>query len=104
MTTKAIINGRVLDGNGGEPMDGVDVIVHDEQIQAVGKAEEVGTLEDGKRADLLIADGDPLSDIEMLEDQDRIALVMSAGRVYAGSEKLRQHVEIRPSGPSRRSQ
>jgi imidazolonepropionase-like amidohydrolase len=42
----------------------------------------VGTLEPGKKADLLVVDGDPLSDISILQDEARLVLVMKEGRVY----------------------
>jgi len=43
---------------------------------------DVGTLEPGKYADLLIIDGDPLDDISILQEPGRIALVMQGGRVH----------------------
>lgn len=39
----------------------------------------VGTLEPGKRADLLAVDGDPLADIAILQDRDKLALIMKDG-------------------------
>ncbi len=39
-----------------------------------------GTVEPGKAADLLIADGDPLADVTLLAAPDRIAGVMKGGR------------------------
>jgi imidazolonepropionase-like amidohydrolase len=42
---------------------------------------EVGTLEEGKLADLLLVQGDLLADITVVEDQGRLALVMKAGQV-----------------------
>jgi len=42
---------------------------------------EVGTLEPGKRADLVAVDGDPLKDIAALE---RVSLVMRDGVIYEG--------------------
>jgi imidazolonepropionase-like amidohydrolase len=41
-----------------------------------------GTVEGGKRADLVIVDGDPLRDIGLLADPQRILLVMKDGRTY----------------------
>ncbi len=41
----------------------------------------VGTLEAGKFADVLIVDGDPLANIRVVEDADKIALVMKAGQI-----------------------
>lgn len=48
----------------------------------VGKS--VGTLEDGKLADLLIVNGNPLTDITVLQDHSRIDAVMKGGHVYVG--------------------
>lgn len=45
----------------------------------LGLAEEVGTLEPGRRADIIAVDGDPLSDVTVLKDVD---FVMRDGRVY----------------------
>jgi len=43
--------------------------------------DKIGTLEAGKLADLLIVDGDPLTDIKLLEDKDRIKVVMKEGQI-----------------------
>jgi imidazolonepropionase-like amidohydrolase len=45
-------------------------------------ADQVGTLERGKLADLLVIDGDPLTDIAVLQDQKRLLCVMKEGRRY----------------------
>jgi imidazolonepropionase-like amidohydrolase len=47
---------------------------------ALGRETDLGTLEAGKLADLLVVDGDPLSDVAILEDSARIELVMIGGR------------------------
>ena len=44
----------------------------------------VGTLEEGKSADMVIVDGDPLADIRVLQDHDRITAVVKDGRIYQG--------------------
>lgn len=44
----------------------------------------LGTLEAGKLADLLIVDGDPLTDIRILQDHARIKVVMKGGQAYRG--------------------
>jgi imidazolonepropionase-like amidohydrolase len=41
----------------------------------------VGTLTAGRRADLVVVDGDPVADIRVLEDERRIALVVRDGRI-----------------------
>jgi imidazolonepropionase-like amidohydrolase len=43
---------------------------------------DAGRIEPGMRADIIAADGDPLADIELLEDAERIALVMRDGVVF----------------------
>jgi imidazolonepropionase-like amidohydrolase len=41
-----------------------------------------GTLEVGKRADLLGVDGDPLADISLLQDKDKLALIVKDGGIF----------------------
>jgi imidazolonepropionase-like amidohydrolase len=49
--------------------------------KALGRLDEMGTLEKGKIADLLVVDGDPLRDISVLQDHGRIKVVMKDGRI-----------------------
>jgi imidazolonepropionase-like amidohydrolase len=42
----------------------------------------VGTLEPGKRADLLAVDGDVLADIAILQNREKLALIMKDGQVF----------------------
>jgi imidazolonepropionase-like amidohydrolase len=44
----------------------------------------VGTVTTGAVADLLVLDGDPLSDIHILRDPPRIWMVVQAGKIVAG--------------------
>jgi cytosine/adenosine deaminase-related metal-dependent hydrolase len=41
---------------------------------------EVGTLEPGRVADVLVVDGDPLADITVLQDRERIVEVIKDGK------------------------
>jgi imidazolonepropionase-like amidohydrolase len=50
----------------------------------IGIDGEVGTIEPGKLADLVLVKGNPLSKIELLQDRTRIAGVMQAGKFVAG--------------------
>ena len=52
--------------------------------EIMGRADEFGTVEAGKLADLLIVDGDVLADISLLEDRGRFIAVMQGGIVKAG--------------------
>jgi imidazolonepropionase-like amidohydrolase len=47
----------------------------------LGMEDEIGTLEAGKWADLLVVEGDPLEDISLLQRQDRIQMVLKGGRI-----------------------
>jgi imidazolonepropionase-like amidohydrolase len=49
--------------------------------QCLGMESDIGTLEPGKLADLIVVDGDPLHDISMLADLSRIKLVMQGGTI-----------------------
>ena len=46
-----------------------------------------GTLEEGKYADLVVVDGNPLTDVGILQDQSRITAVMKDGRIYRGLQR-----------------
>ncbi len=50
----------------------------------LGRLNELGTVEAGKLADLLIVDGDPIADIRILEDRSRFIAVLQGGLVKAG--------------------
>ncbi|MGI8929459.1 MAG: amidohydrolase family protein [Candidatus Limnocylindrales bacterium] len=52
--------------------------------EAIGLSAELGTLEPGKIADLLVIDGDPLHDVNILRDQSRMAWVFSGGKIVKG--------------------
>jgi imidazolonepropionase-like amidohydrolase len=44
--------------------------------------DEIGTVEVGKRSDLIVVDGDPTTEIGCLEDPERMLVVVKRGRVY----------------------
>ena len=50
-----------------------------------GIVDEVGTLETGKLADVLVVDGDPLDDIRILQDKDNVQVVIQSGRAVKGA-------------------
>jgi imidazolonepropionase-like amidohydrolase len=49
--------------------------------ECLGIAHEVGTVQPGKLADLVVVDGDPLQDIAVLQDLRRIKLVFKEGQL-----------------------
>jgi len=52
--------------------------------EILGRGHEIGTLETGKLADLLVIDGDVAADISLLEKRDRFVAVIQGGVVKAG--------------------
>ncbi len=69
---------EVLVMNGLTPMQ---AIVSATRIgaEALGMADRLGTVEPGKLADLLVVDGNPLADIKVLQDQEKLLLIMKDG-------------------------
>ena len=54
----------------------------------IGLLHEIGTIEAGKAADLVVVDGDPLADIAILRDAGRIEMVMKEGRIVKDSRGI----------------
>jgi imidazolonepropionase-like amidohydrolase len=52
--------------------------------EAMGNDGLLGTLEEGKLADLVIIDGNPLEDITVLQNHKNIKAVMKDGLIYQG--------------------
>jgi imidazolonepropionase-like amidohydrolase len=50
--------------------------------ELLGIGDETGTIEPGKRADLLVVEGDPLADISLLQDPDNLMAIVQAGRFH----------------------
>ena len=46
-----------------------------------GIIDQVGTVEKGKLADLIVIDGNPLNDIKVLQEKDKILLIMKEGKI-----------------------
>ena len=77
---------RMVDG-GLTPMEGI-VAATSNAASALG-LEDVGTVVPGAVADLLVLDGDPLSDPSILLDADRIRLVLQGGEIIAAALRRR---------------
>ncbi len=50
--------------------------------ECVGLDREIGAIQAGKLADLLVVEGDPLRDIRVLRDRSKLKLVMKGGEVF----------------------
>lgn len=48
--------------------------------EAIGLGDETGTLEEGKLADVIVVDGDPLRDIMVFQDKEKIQMVIKDGQ------------------------
>jgi len=53
--------------------------------QIMGLGDEIGTIEAGKLADVLVVDGDVLADVSILQDRSKLRVVMQGGVVKAGT-------------------
>jgi imidazolonepropionase-like amidohydrolase len=51
--------------------------------ECLGLERDIGTVEKGKLADLIVVAGDPLSDVTVLQKPERIALVLKGGEIAA---------------------
>ena len=52
--------------------------------EIMGRGHDLGTLEKGKLADVVVVAGDPTSDIRVLEDRSRFIAVIQGGAIKAG--------------------
>jgi imidazolonepropionase-like amidohydrolase len=48
--------------------------------KVMGLEDKLGTLKPGKFGDLIAVDGDPLEDVRVLQDKDRVRLVLAGGK------------------------
>ena len=49
------------------------------------KQDKIGTLEEGKLADLLLVEGDPLKDPQIIQNRDKIHVIMKNGEFFKKS-------------------
>lgn len=63
--------------------------------ELMGQPGELGLIRPGYLADLLLVDGNPLEDISILQDQDRLAAIVKDGRCYKLSADRRPRALVR---------
>lgn len=73
----------MVDWLGMSPMQAL-VSATSRAAECIGRG-DVGLLEPGRYADLLVVDGDPLADIRILEQRARLKLVMQGGRAHTNT-------------------
>jgi imidazolonepropionase-like amidohydrolase len=54
---------------------------------------DLGTLQEGMLADMVLVDGDPLKDLTILTDKSRLAMIMKDGAIHTLAESLRRTVQ-----------
>src|SRR5690606_34031375 len=74
------------------PMEAIQVATR-HSAELLGLSERIGTIEAGKLADLVIVEGDPLTDISSLRDAERIRRVILNGATVADRDASRFLVE-----------
>ncbi len=71
---------RLVKEIGMTPMEAI-VAATKTGAEVLGLEKELGTIELGKKADILLIDGDPLGDIKILQDKEKIVVVMKEGQI-----------------------
>ena len=54
-------------------------------LMTIGSGEKLGEVKEGYLADLLLVDGDPLADLSVLRDPQRLVAIMKDGQLYKNS-------------------
>jgi imidazolonepropionase-like amidohydrolase len=80
MGTNNSFNLELLVRAGLSPMDAL-VAATKRGAEAMRMEKDLGTLEKGKFADLVVVDGNPLEDIKILQSLEKISLVMKDGQI-----------------------
>jgi imidazolonepropionase-like amidohydrolase len=58
--------------------------------QIMGMGEELGMIKEGYLADLLLVDGDPIANVRILQDKNRILAIMKDGEFHKAPKMAEQ--------------
>jgi imidazolonepropionase-like amidohydrolase len=72
---------ELLVGLGLSPMEAISSATRIAS-ETLGLGSQIGTIEAGKWADLIVVEGDPLKDIAVLQNKDKLVAVMKDGKFY----------------------
>lgn len=82
---------------GMSPMDAIKTATKN-AAEAINMDNKIGTLEKGKVADIIAVEGDPIKDISILQEKNKIKIVMKEGKIYIdrrpGKNKFVIHNDI----------
>jgi imidazolonepropionase-like amidohydrolase len=59
-------------------------------LMTAGTSEKLGEVKEGHLADLLLVDGDPLSDLSLLMKSERLVVIMKGGDIYKNTSGVAQ--------------
>lgn len=65
--------------------------------EIMGMGDELGQIREGYLADLLLVDSNPLDDVSILQDKERLVLIMKDGVVHKRSRTVRVGRELSPA-------
>jgi imidazolonepropionase-like amidohydrolase len=86
---------------GMSPMDAIKTATRN-AADALGMLGDIGSLEPGGLADVIAVDGDPLRNIRVLQNRERIRLVMKEGEVYVDKLSADRKYVIHPEPAERK--
>ncbi len=64
-----------------KPIEAIEAATKNAAEYACNLGDKIGTLEEGKLADIIVVDGDPLGDIAILQNLEKIKMVMRNGKI-----------------------
>jgi imidazolonepropionase-like amidohydrolase len=73
----------LVDSGGFSPMEAIEAGTRI-SARVLGLENELGTIEEGKIADLIMVSGNPLENIDILLKRESIRLVMQRGNIASG--------------------